>query len=212
MIPRYQRPQMAALFSTEAKLALWLDVELAVAEAMADLDMVPRSVTERLVATAGRLRDRIIDPDRIEEIERVTRHDVIAFLTHVEEVCGIDARILHLGMTSSDLLDTSFAIQLVRGCDILLRDLEELLGALRRRAFEHRRTACIGRSHGIHAEPTTFGLKLAGFHAEFARCRKRLELARSEVATCKISGAVGTYAHLDPRIEAAVAERFGLQP
>ncbi len=212
MIPRYSRPQMAALFSPEARLSLWLDVELAVAEAMADLDLVPRSVATRLAAAVAENRDRLIDPARVEEIEAVTRHDVIAFLTHIEEVCGVDARILHLGMTSSDLLDTSLAIQLCRALDILLVDLDDLLHALETRAFEHKTTVCIGRSHGVHAEPTTFGLKLAGHHAEFARARRRLERARVEIATCKISGAVGTYANIDPRVEEAVAARFGLEP
>lgn len=212
MIPRYSRPEMAALFSPEARLSLWLDVELAVAEAMADLDLVPRSVATRLAAAVAENRDRLIDPARVEEIEAVTRHDVIAFLTHVEQVCGVDARILHLGMTSSDLLDTSLAIQLCRALDILLADLEDVLRALERRAFEHKTTVCIGRSHGVHAEPTTFGLKLAGHYAEFARAKARLERARAEVATCKISGAVGTYANIDPRVEEAVAARFGLEP
>ncbi len=212
MIPRYSRPQMAALFSPEARLSLWLDVELAVAEAMADLELVPRSVATRLAAAVAENRDRLIDPARVEEIEAVTRHDVIAFLTHIEEVCGVDARILHLGMTSSDLLDTSLAIQLCRALDILLVDLGDLLRALETRAFEHKTTVCIGRSHGVHAEPTTFGLKLAGHHAEFARARRRLERARAEIATCKISGAVGTYANIDPRVEEAVAARFGLEP
>jgi len=212
VIPRYSRPRMAALFSPEAKLALWLDVELAVAEAMADLGLVPREVVSRLLATCAERRERIVDPQRVEEIETTTRHDVIAFLTHLEEVCGEDARILHLGMTSSDLLDTALAIQLARAIDQLLADVDEVMAALARRAHEHRRTVCIGRSHGVHAEPTTFGLKLAGHYAEFARNRRRLEAARAEVAVCKISGAVGTYANIDPRVEAAVARRFGLVP
>ncbi len=212
MIPRYSRPQMAALFSPEAKLALWLDVELAVAEAMADLGLVPREVVSRLLATCAERRERIVDPARVEEIEATTRHDVIAFLTHLEAVCGEDARVLHLGMTSSDLLDTALAIQLTRAVDQLLADVDEVMAALARRAHEHRRTVCIGRSHGVHAEPTTFGLKLAGHYAEFARNRRRLEAARAEVAVCKISGAVGTYANIDPRVEAAVARRFGLVP
>ncbi len=212
MIPRYSRPRMAALFSPEAKLTLWLDVELAVAEAMADLGLVPREVVSRLLATCAERRERIVDPQRVEEIETTTRHDVIAFLTHLEEVCGEDARILHLGMTSSDLLDTALAIQLARAIDQLLADVDEVMAALARRAHEHRRTVCIGRSHGVHAEPTTFGLKLAGHYAEFARNRRRLEAARAEVAVCKISGAVGTYANIDPRVEAAVARRFGLVP
>ncbi len=212
MIPRYSRPQMAALFSPEARLGLWLDVELAVAEAMADLELVPRDVVDRLLETAAERREQLIDPERVAQIEAVTRHDVIAFLTHVEEVCGEDARILHLGMTSSDLLDTSLAIQLTRAVDLLLSDLDELLAVLRRRALEHRTTVCIGRSHGVHAEPITFGLKLAGHYAEFARNRRRLERVREEIAVCKISGAVGTYANIDPRVEAAVARRFGLVP
>jgi adenylosuccinate lyase len=203
---------MAAIFSPEARLGLWLDVELAVAEAMADLGLVDRDVVTRLLHTAAAERQRLIDPSRVEEIERTTRHDVIAFLTHIEEVCGIDARVLHLGMTSSDLLDTTLAIQLVRALDLLLDDLDALLAALKRRAFEHRNTVCIGRSHGIHAEPTTFGLKLAGFFAEMQRNRVRLMRAREDIATCKISGAVGTYANIDPRVEAMVAERFGLVP
>lgn len=212
MIPRYSRPEMAGLFSPEARLALWLDVELAVAEAMADLGLVDRTLVERLLRTAERERSRLVDPARVEEIERVTRHDVIAFLTHVEEVCGPDARVLHLGMTSSDLLDTALAIQLRRATDLLLADLDGLLAALRRRALEHRMTVCMGRSHGIHAEPTTFGLKLAGFFAEMQRNRERLVRARADVSICKISGAVGTYANIDPRVEERVAERFGLVP
>ncbi len=212
MIPRYSRPEMAAIFSPEARLALWLDVELAVAEAMADLELVDREVVARLLRSAALERDRLIDPARVEEIERTTRHDVIAFLTHIEEVCGVDARVLHLGMTSSDLLDTALAIQLVRALELLQADLDGLLAALERRAFEHRDTVCMGRSHGIHAEPTTFGLKLAGFYAEMQRNRERLARAREEIATCKISGAVGTYANIDPRVEAMVAKRFGLVP
>lgn len=212
MIARYSRPEMAAIFSPEAKLALWLDIELAVAEAMAELELVDRATVQRLLRSAARERDRLIDPERVEEIEQTTRHDVIAFLTHVEEVCGVDARLLHLGMTSSDLLDTALAVQLGRAVDLLLSDLDALLAALARRAFEHRHTVCMGRSHGIHAEPTTFGLKLAGFYAEMQRNRVRLARAREEVSTCKVSGAVGTYANIDPRVEAMVAKRFGLVP
>ena len=212
MIPRYSRPEMVAVFAPEAKLGIWLDVELAAAEAMAAIGAIPAEPVRRLAAEAGASRARLIDPARVEEIEAVTRHDVIAFLTHVEEVCGADARFLHLGLTSSDLLDTTLAIQLTRAADLLQDGLDAVLEALERRAREHRLTPTIGRSHGIHAEPTTFGLKLAGHHAEFARDRRRLAAAREEIATCAISGAVGTFANVDPRVEALVAARFGLRP
>jgi adenylosuccinate lyase len=212
MIPRYSRPEMVAIFSPETKLGIWLDVELAAAEAMAEIGAIPKTPVKALAAKAARLRSRLIDPARVEEIEATTRHDVIAFLTHVEEVCGEEARFLHLGLTSSDLLDTTLAIQLVRAADLLLADLDAVLDALERRAYEHKLTPCIGRSHGIHAEPVTFGLKLASFFAEFDRNRQRLTRAREEIATCAISGAVGTFANVDPRVEAAVAARFGLRP
>jgi adenylosuccinate lyase len=212
MIPRYSRPEMAEIFSAETRLGIWLDVELAAARAMADLGTVPKAEIERLSRRMGAERGRLIDPARIEAIEAVTRHDVIAFLTHVEEVCGIEARHLHLGMTSSDLLDTSLAVQLARASDLLLADLDRLLEVLRRRAFEHKLTVTMGRSHGIHAEPTTFGVKLAGFYAEFARDRARMASAREEIATCAISGAVGTFANIDPRVEEAVAAGLGLRP
>lgn len=212
MIPRYSRPGMAGLFEPAAKLELWLDVELAVAEAMAELDLVPERPVAALRRACDAARDRLVDPECIEEIERTTRHDVIAFLTHVEEVVGPEARFLHLGMTSSDLLDTTLAIQLTQAADLLLADLDQLLEALALRAREHAHSVCIGRSHGIHAEPTTFGLKLAGHHAEFQRARRRLRAAREEIATCALSGAVGTFANIDPRVEAMVAERFGLRP
>ncbi len=203
---------MAGLFEPAAKLEIWLDVELAVAEAMAELDLLPRTPVAVLRQRADAERGRLIDPARVEEIEQVTRHDAIAFLTHVEAVVGAEARFLHLGMTSSDLLDTTLAIQLAQASDLLLADVDAVLAALERRAFEHRETVCIGRSHGIHAEPTTFGVKLAGHHAEFQRARRRLATARAEIATCAISGAVGTFANIDPRIEAMVAARFGLVP
>lgn len=212
MIPRYSRPEMVAVFSPETKLGLWLDVELAAAEAMAEIGALPAEPVRRLVATAQSLRERLIDPVRVEEIEAVTRHDVIAFLTHVEELCGEDARYLHLGLTSSDLLDTTLALQLMQAADLILHDLDALLDALERRAFEHKLTPCIGRSHGIHAEPVTFGLKLASFFAEFSRGRRRLARAQEEISTCAISGAVGTFANVDPQVEAAVAARFGLRP
>jgi adenylosuccinate lyase len=203
---------MAAIWAPENRLRLWLEVELCALEAMAELGQVPQADAATVRAAAEQQLAAIIDPVRIEAIEAVTRHDVIAFLTHLEEVIGGEARWLHLGMTSSDLLDTAFASQLTQATDLLLADLDQLLAALRRRAFEHKLTPCIGRSHGMHAEPITFGLKLAGFHAEFARNRRRLETARSEIATCAISGAVGTFANVDPAVEAKVAARLGLQP
>ena len=174
MIPRYSRPEMAAIFAPETRLGIWLDVELAAAEAMAAIGVIPAEPVRTLVANAAARRDRLIDPGRVEEIEATTRHDVIAFLTHVEQICGEEARFLHLGLTSSDLLDTTLAIQLGRAADLILADLDAVLAALRRRAQEHRLTPCIGRSHGIHAEPTTFGLKLAGHFAEFDRDRQRM--------------------------------------
>jgi adenylosuccinate lyase len=212
MIPRYTRPEMAAIWAPEHRLRLWLEIELAALEAMAAIGQVPRDVATKVLAAAERHGAALIDPPRIEEIEAETRHDVIAFLTHVEQVIGPEARYLHLGMTSSDLLDTALALQLVAAADLLLGDLDRVLEALKRRAREHKDTVCIGRSHGVHAEPTTFGLKLAGFYAEFARHRRRLEQARAEVATCAISGAVGTFANVDPRVEERVAARFGLRP
>ena len=212
MIPRYSRPEMAAIWTDERRLALWLEVELQVAEAMAAVGRIPREVAPRLRHAFENQAARLIDPVRIAEIERATRHDVIAFLSHVEEVIGADARYLHLGLTSSDLLDTTFALQLREASDLLLAGIDRVLAALKRRALEHRWTICIGRSHGIHAEPTTFGLKLAGFYAEFARDRRRLEQARAEIATCAISGAVGTFANVDPQIERRVAAALGLTP
>jgi adenylosuccinate lyase len=212
MIPRYSRPEMARLFAAEAKLEIWLDVEMAAAEAMAEIGQIPAGDVAQLAAEVLEHRRRIIDPERVEAIEATTRHDVIAFLTHVEEVCGPEARHLHLGMTSSDLLDTTLAIQLRDAADLLLEGLDQLLDTLERRANEHKGTVCIGRSHGIHAEPTTFGLKLLSFWAEFARDRERLVAARREIATCAMSGAVGTFANIDPRVEEAVARRFELRP
>ena len=212
MIPRYSRPEMAAIFAPETRLGIWLDVELAAAEAMAEIGAIPAEPIRVLAAKVAARRERLIDPARVEEIEATTRHDVIAFLTHVEQICGEEARFLHLGLTSSDLLDTTLAIQLERASDLILADLDALLAALERRAFEHKLTPTIGRSHGIHAEPTTFGLKLAGYFAEFARDRRRMVQARDEIMTCAMSGAVGTFANVDPRVEAAVAQRFGLRP
>jgi len=212
MIPRYSRPEMAEIFEPATKLAIWLDVELAVARAMAELDLIPRGPITALEAKCEAQRARLIDPAQVEEIERTTRHDVIAFLTHVETIVGEEARFLHLGMTSSDLLDTTLAIQLARASDLLQADVADVLDRLERRAREHAHTVCIARSHGIHAEPTTFGLKLAGHHAEFQRAGRRLASARDEIATCALSGAVGTFANIDPRVEARVADAFGLRP
>ncbi|MGI9485639.1 MAG: adenylosuccinate lyase [Geminicoccaceae bacterium] len=212
MIPRYSRPEMTAIWAPENRFKLWLEVEISVLEAMAEEGHAPVEAARAVREKANANLEKIIDPARIDAIEEVTRHDVIAFLTHVEEVIGEEARYLHLGMTSSDLLDTSFALQLTQASDLLLADLDRLLAALKTRAFEHKDTICMGRSHGIHAEPVTFGLKLAGFYAEFDRNRKRLIAARDEIATCAVSGAVGTFAHIDPEVEAKVAARLGLQP
>ena len=205
MIPRYTRPEMAAIWSPESKFGIWLEIETLAAEAMEQKGLIPAGVTAAVRERAG------FDVDRIDEIEREVKHDVIAFLTNVAEHVGEEARFLHKGMTSSDVLDTCFNVQLVRATDLLLTGVDRVLAALEKRAFEHKLTPTIGRSHGIHAEPTTFGVKLATFHAEFQRARKRLELAREEVATCAISGAVGTFANIDPAIEAHVAEKLGLQ-
>jgi adenylosuccinate lyase len=185
------------------------EIEAHAADAMAALGTIPQSAAEIIWARGG---DAVFDVDRIDEIERETKHDVIAFLTHVTEIVGPEARFLHQGMTSSDVNDTALAVQLTRATDLLLEDVELVLAALKRRAFEHRLTPCVGRSHGIHAEPTTFGLKLAGHHAEFVRARERLAMARFEVATCAISGPVGTFASVDPRVEAHVADKLGLRP
>ncbi|WP_448585967.1 adenylosuccinate lyase [Thermaurantiacus sp.] len=208
MIPRYTRAAMAAVWAPETRYATWFEIEAHALEAMAELGIVPASAPRALWAW-WRTKPAI-DVAAIEAIEAVVRHDVIAFLTWVEREVGPEARFLHRGMTSSDVLDTGLAVQLSRAADILLADLEELLAALEARAREHRRTPMIGRSHGIHAEPTTFGLKLAGFHAEFQRARQRLAAARAEIATCAISGAVGTFAHLPPAVEAHVAAKLGL--
>ena len=207
MIPRYTPTAFAALWSSETRYAVWLDVELAACEAMEAEGLVPVGV-----ARALRDKDLRLDPARIEDIERTVKHDVIAFLTHVEELAGKEARWLHRGMTSSDVLDTSLAVLLVRAADLLLERLDGLVVALSRRADEHRRTPMIGRSHGMHAEPITFGLALAGHLAEMKRGRTRLREARSEIAVGKISGAVGTYAHLSPTIEAKALAALGLQP
>ena len=206
MIPRYSRPKMTAIWEPENKFRIWLNIESHACDAQAKLGVIPRSAA-KAVRDAG-----AFDVERIDEIERETKHDVIAFLTNLAENVGPEARFVHQGMTSSDVLDTCLAVQLVQASDILLDDLDALLKVLKRRAREHKMTPCIGRSHGIHAEPTTFGLKLAGHYAEFARNRARMVAARKEIATCAISGAVGTFANIDPRVETYVAKKMGLVP
>jgi adenylosuccinate lyase len=209
MIPRYSRPEMAAIWSPETRFRIWFEIEAHAADAMAELGQIPASAA-RIIRERGSAAS--FDVARIDAIERETKHDVIAFLTHLAEIVGPDARFVHQGMTSSDVLDTCLNIQLVRAADILLKDIDEVMAALRRRAFDYKHTPTIGRSHGIHAEPTTFGLKLAYAYAEFARAKSRLEAARAEVSTCAISGAVGTFANIDPRIEVHVAAKLGLRP
>jgi adenylosuccinate lyase len=204
MIPRYARAEMTSIWTPEARYQIWFEIEAAALEAMAELGQAPKEAAE-----AYRAKGRF-EVDRIDAIEREVRHDVIAFLTNVAEHVGPLARFAHQGMTSSDVLDTCLAVQLARASDLLDQGLGRILAALEKRAREHKHTVCIGRSHGIHAEPTTFGLKLAGHHAEFQRCRQRLAAARAEIATCAISGPVGTFATVDPRIEAMVAAKLGL--
>jgi adenylosuccinate lyase len=207
MIPRYSRPAMTAIWSPETKYKIWFEIEAHAADAMAELGVIPKDAAKTIWAKG---KDAKFDIDRIDAIEAEVKHDVIAFLTHVSEIVGPEARYMHSGMTSSDVLDTCLNVQLVRAADILIADLDALLAALKRRAFEYKMTPTVGRSHGIHAEPTTFGLKLAQAYAEFARGRERMVAARKEVATCAISGAVGTFAQVDPRVEAHVAKAMGL--
>ena len=209
MIPRYARPEAAAIWSPQSRFKILFEIEAHAADAMAELGVIPAAAAAAIWERGGNV---LFDVDRIDEIERETKHDVIAFLTHVTEIVGPEARFLHQGMTSSDVNDTALAVQLTRATDLLLEGVELVLAALKRRALEQRTTATVGRSHGIHAEPTTFGLKLAGHYAEFNRARDRLAMARFEVATCAISGPVGTFASVDPRVEAHVAERLGLRP
>jgi adenylosuccinate lyase len=209
MIPRYSRPEMVALWEPQAKFKIWFEIEAHACDALAELGVIPKESARNIWDKAGHVT---FDVDRIDEIERVTKHDVIAFLTHLAEFIGPDSRFVHQGMTSSDVLDTCLSVQLARAADILLRDIDNLLAAIKRRAFEHKMTPTIGRSHGIHAEPVTFGLKMAEAYAEFARARKRLVNAREEIATCAISGAVGTFANIDPRVEEHVAQKMGLKP
>ena len=208
MIPRYTRPEMAAIWEPDTRFRIWFEIEAHAADAMAEIGAIPKAAAVAIREKGAKAR---FDVARIDEIERKVRHDVIAFLTHLAEFVGPDARFVHQGMTSSDVLDTCLNVQLVRAADILAADIQGLLAALKRRAMEHKTTVCIGRSHGVHAEPTTFGLKLAFAYAEFARAAERLKAARHEVATCAISGAVGTFAEVDPRIEAHVAKAMGLR-
>ncbi|KOX49916.1 adenylosuccinate lyase [Streptomyces purpurogeneiscleroticus] len=207
MIPRYSRPAMTAIWSPESRFRIWFEIEAHATTALAEIGVVPKEAAETIWAKG---KDAVFDVARIDAIEAVTKHDVIAFLTHLAEIVGPEARFVHQGMTSSDVLDTCLNVQLVRAADILIADVDSLLAALKARAFEHKLTPTIGRSHGIHAEPVTFGLKLAQAYAEFERNRRRLVAAREEVATCAISGAVGTFANIDPRVEQYVAEKMGL--
>jgi adenylosuccinate lyase len=207
MIPRYSRPEMVAIWSPDTKFRIWFEIEAHATSALAELGVVPKEAAETVWEKGSKAR---FDVERIDAIERDVKHDVIAFLTHLAEIVGPEARFVHQGMTSSDVLDTTFNVQLARATDILLRDVDELLAALKRRALEHKMTPTIGRSHGIHAEPVTFGLKLAQAYAEFERCKLRLIEAQREISTCAISGAVGTFANIDPSVEEYVAERMGL--
>jgi adenylosuccinate lyase len=210
MIPRYSRPAMTAIWEPEARYRIWFETEAHATQKLAELGVVPASAAQALWRWWETKPS--IDVAAIDAIEAVTKHDVIAFLTWVAEQVGDEARFMHQGMTSSDVLDTTLSVQLARSADLLLADLDQLLAALKRRAEEHRYTPTIGRSHGIHAEPVTFGLKLAGYFAEFSRARARLVAARAEIATCAISGAVGTFANVDPQVEEYVAEQLGLAP
>ena len=207
MIPRYAREKMAAIWSQETKYKIWFEIEAHAADAMAEIGIIPKEAA-RIVWEKG--RNAKFDVARIDKIESEVKHDVIAFLTHLAEIVGPEARFVHQGMTSSDVLDTTLAVQLSRASDILIADVDALMAALKKRAFEYKNTPTIGRSHGIHAEPTTFGLKLAGYYAEFARARARLVAARAEIATAAVSGAVGTFANVPPKIEAHVAKMMGL--
>ena len=206
MIPRYSRPEMTRIWEPENKFRIWFEIEAHACDAQAKLGVIPEAAAKAVWERGA------FEVARIDEIERETRHDVIAFLTNLAEHVGPEARFVHQGMTSSDVLDTCLAVQLTQASDLLLEDLDRLLAALKTRALEHKLTPCLGRSHGIHAEPTTFGLKLAGHYAAFARARCRLIAAREEIATCAISGPVGTFASIDPAVEAHVAEKLGLAP
>jgi adenylosuccinate lyase len=206
LIPRYSRPEMTALWEPEAKFRIWFEIEAHACDAQAELGVIPKEAAKAVWDRGA------FEVARIDEIEAETKHDVIAFLTNLAEHVGPEARFVHQGMTSSDVLDTCLAVQLSRAADILIADVDAVLAALKRRAFEFKDTPCMGRSHGVHAEPMTFGLKLAGYYAEWARNRERLETARREIASCAISGAVGTFADVDPAVEAHVAAKMGLTP
>src|SRR5436853_5501420 len=207
MIPRYTRSEIAAIWDPQTRFRIWFEIEAHAADAMAELGIIPKEAAEIIWEKGKHAQFNVA---RIDEIEREVKHDVIAFLTHLSEIVGSEARFVHQGMTSSDVLDTCLNVQLVRAADILIADVDKLMAALKRRAFEHKLTPTIGRSHGVHAEPTTFGLKLAYAYAEFFRAKERLICARTEVATCAISGAVGTFAQVDPRVEEHVAQAMGL--
>jgi adenylosuccinate lyase len=209
MIPRYSRPEMASIWEAQTRFKIWFEIEAHAADAQAELGVIPKDAARTIWAKA---KDVTFDIARIDEIERETKHDVLAFTSHLAEIVGPEARFVHQGMTSSDVLDTCLNVQLTRAADLLIADIDKVLAALKKRAFEHKMTPTIGRSHGIHAEPVTFGLKLAYAYAEFSRARERLIAARKEVATCAISGAVGTFAQIDPRVEAHVAKAMGLVP
>ena len=217
MIPRYSRPRMAAIWEPQNRFRIWCEIEAHACDAMADLGVIPKAAA-RAIRDGGKkaMAAMAVDPAahvaRIDEIERVTKHDVIAFTTWLADFVGPESRFVHQGLTSSDVLDTTLAVQLAQAADLLLEDLDKVLAALKKRAFEFKDAPTIGRSHGIHAEPTTFGVKLAGHYAAFARCKARLQAARQDVATCAISGAVGTFANIDPRVEAHVAAKLGLTP
>ncbi|HKX36660.1 MAG TPA: adenylosuccinate lyase [Rhizorhapis sp.] len=208
MIPRYARDKMVSIWSPESKFRIWFEIEAHATDALAELGVVPKEAAKKVWEKG---KDAKFDVARIDEIEREVKHDVIAFLTHLSEIVGPEARFVHQGMTSSDVLDTCLNVQLTRAADILIEDTDALLAALKQRAFEYKMTPTIGRSHGIHAEPTTFGVKLATYYAEFTRARARLVTARAEIATCAISGAVGSFANIDPRVEEHVAKAMGLQ-
>jgi len=209
MIPRYSRPEMVAIWTPETRFRIWFEIEAHACDALAELGVIPKDAAKKIWELGGKAEFNVA---RIDEIEREVKHDVIAFLTHLSEFIGPESRFVHQGMTSSDVLDTCLNVQLMRAADLMLADIDALLAALKRRAFEHKNTITIGRSHGIHAEPTTFGIKLAEAFAEFTRARERLVNARKEIATCAISGAVGTFANIDPRVEEHVAKALGLTP
>src|SRR3954469_12356397 len=209
MIPRYSRPEMASIWSPETRFRIWFEIEAHATSALAEIGVVPKEAAAKVWEGGSKA---VFDVSRIDEIERETKHDVIAFLTHLAEFVGPDSRFVHQGMTSSDVLDTCFNVQLTRAADMLIADVDKVLAALKKRAFEHKMTPTIGRSHAIHAEPVTFGLKLAYAYAEFFRARERLVTARKDIATCAISGAVGTFAQIDPRVEEHVDKAMGLTP